>query len=327
MKELIQHFSKQVSEAITIGKKYKTQFEGQKFHNVVVSGLGGSGIGAELVKEYVAHHLNVPFIVSKDYTLPEFIDNNTLFIASSYSGNTEETLASFQVALKKKAKIVCVTGGGKLAELAAKHKLDLITIPSGMPPRACLGYSFVQQLFVLKQVGLLKLNFEKDLKAAIALMDKEEKSIEKSSLKIAEKIFDKTPIIYAIDGSSAVAVRFRQQVNENGKQLCWHHIVPEMNHNELVGWRTKDEKLAVIIFRNKEDNARSQMRIELNKKVFKQYTSTIIEIWSKGNSFLERALYLIHTGDWISWHLSVLRNFDCNEVKVIDWLKGELAKK
>jgi glucose/mannose-6-phosphate isomerase len=135
------------------------------------------------------------------------------------------------------------------------------------------------------------------------------------------------PFIYAINGMEAVAVRFRQQVNENGKQLCVHHIIPEMNHNELVGWRTKDENLAVIIFRNKEDFSRSQTRVELNKKIFKQYTPNIIEVWSKGSSYLERALYLIHVGDWISWHLSVLRNFDCTEVKVIDWLKGELAKK
>ena len=99
-----------------------------------------------------------------------------------------------------------------------------------------------------------------------------------------------------------------------------------MNHNELVGWRTKDEKLAVIIFRNETDNKRSQARVELNKKIIKEYTKTIIEIWSKGNSYLERAMYLIHLGDWISWNLSELRNFDCTEVKVIDWLKGELAK-
>ena len=173
---------------------------------------------------------------------------------------------------------------------------------------------------------MLKINFEKELLASISLLRKDEKSIKKEAEKIAKNIFDKTPVIYAIDGNAAVAVRFRQQVNENGKQLCWHHIIPEMNHNELVGWRTKDEKLAVIIFRNETDNKRSQARVELNKKIIKEYTKTIIEIWSKGNSYLERAMYLIHLGDWISWNLSELRNFDCTEVKVIDWLKGELAK-
>ncbi len=326
MKELIQNFPLQLEEAIQIGKSYKSNLPKSGYANVVVSGLGGSGIGADLVREYVAPHLSVPFIVSKDYVIPNFINSNTLFIASSYSGNTEETLESIKVAIKKKAKIVCITSGGKLAEIAKKNKFDLILIPGGNPPRSCLGYSFVQQLFILKNAVLLKIDFEKELLASIALLRKDEKSIKKEAEKIAKNIFDKTPVIYAIDGNAAVAVRFRQQVNENGKQLCWHHIVPEMNHNELVAWRTKDEKLAVVIFRNETDNKRSQVRVELNKKIIKEYTKTIIEIWSKGNSYLERAMYLIHLGDWASWHLSELRNFDCTEVKVIDWLKGELAK-
>ncbi|MEY2829270.1 MAG: bifunctional phosphoglucose/phosphomannose isomerase [Bacteroidota bacterium] len=327
MKQLIENFSEQINAAIEIGKKFKASKTATKFENVVVSGLGGSGIGADLTKEYVAAELKIPFLVIKDYIIPNFINDKTLFIASSYSGNTEETLSSIELALKKKAHIICVTSGGKLAEIATKKKLDLILIPAGMPPRACLAYSAVQQLYILKQLNLLKKNFEIDLIATSKLLKKESKNIQKSSINIASKLYQKMPIIYAVNGMEAVAVRFRQQVNENGKQLCMHHIIPEMNHNELVGWRTKDDNLAVVIFRNKEDFSRSQTRVELNKKIFKQYTPHIIEIWSKGESHLQRALYLIHVGDWISWHLSVLRNFDCTEVKVIDWLKGELAKK
>jgi glucose/mannose-6-phosphate isomerase len=326
MKQLIENFSAQLDTALEIGRKFKALKSSTKFENVVVSGLGGSGIGADLVREYAASELKIPFIVLKDYVLPNFISDKTLFIASSYSGNTEETLSSVEIALKKKAKVVCITSGGKLAEIAKKKKLDVIIIPGGLPPRACLGYSFVQQLFVLKQFKLIKNGFEADLASSINLLKKESKGIQKSAVTIANKLFDKMPIIYAVNGMESVAVRFRQQVNENGKQLCWHHIIPEMNHNELVGWRTKDDKLAVVIFRNEQDFSRSQTRIELNKKIFKQYTPNIIEIWSKGNSYLERALYLIHLGDWISWELSVLRKFDCTEVKVIDWLKGELAK-
>jgi glucose/mannose-6-phosphate isomerase len=139
-------------------------------------------------------------------------------------------------------------------------------------------------------------------------------------------LFDKIPIIYAANGSEAIAVRFRQQINENGKQLAWHHVIPEMNHNELVGWREKNENLAVVFIRNEHDHPRSQMRMELNKKVIKKYTSTIIEIKSKGETSIGRAIYLIHLTDWISWFLSQKRNMDCVEVKIIDWLKGELSK-
>ena len=147
MKELIQNFPLQLEEAIAIGKKYKSALPKSGYANVVVSGLGGSGIGADLVREYVAPHLSVPFIVSKDYVIPNFINSNTLFIASSYSGNTEETLESIKVAIRKKAKIVCVTSGGKLAEIAKKNKFDLILIPGGNPPRACLGHLFSNYSF------------------------------------------------------------------------------------------------------------------------------------------------------------------------------------
>ena len=122
-------------------------------------------------------------------------------------------------------------------------------------------------------------------------------------------------------------MRFRQQINENSKELCWHHVIPEMNHNELVGWRTKHENLAVVIFRNDDDFERSVTRIEINKKIISQYCSSIIEIHSKGNSKLERTLYNIHLGDWVSVFLAEKKNIDISEVKVIDFLKSELSKK
>ena len=134
------------------------------------------------------------------------------------------------------------------------------------------------------------------------------------------------PIVYAAADFEGVAVRFRQQINENGKMLCWHHVIPEMNHNELVGWRKKDPNQAVVLLRNTTDYKRTQMRMEINKEVFKKYTKTIIEIHSKGKSYLERAFYLIHLTDFVSVDLAELNKLDPTEVKVIDYLKGALAK-
>ena len=133
--------------------------------------------------------------------------------------------------------------------------------------------------------------------------------------------------MYAANNFEAVATRFRQQINENSKMLCWHHVVPEMNHNELVGWRIKDDNQAVLFLRNQTDLPRIQERMELNKQIISKCTKNIYEIWSKGNSNLEKALYLINIGDWMSLYLSHLREVDTTEVKVIDFLKGELAKK
>ena len=137
---------------------------------------------------------------------------------------------------------------------------------------------------------------------------------------------NKIPVIYADANYEGIAVRFRQQINENSKMLCWHHVIPEMNHNELVGWTTKNDDLAVVIFRNDDDYFRTQKRMEVNKTVFEKYTSTIIEIYSKGNSQLEKAMYLLHLGDWVSYLIAEKKGIDVVEVDVITHLKNELAK-
>ena len=123
----------------------------------------------------------------------------------------------------------------------------------------------------------------------------------------------------------AVVVRLRQQLNENGKILCSHHIVPEMNHNALVGWRKQPGDFAVLLFRSKDDHPRNQARFDINKEIIGNFTNTIIEFFMKGDSLIEQALYGVHFGDWLSWEVSLLREVDAVEVKVIDYLKSELA--
>ena len=326
MKELISDFTVQLKEALIIGQNYKFIAQKKDFSNVVLTGLGGSGIGGSIVQNYVFDKLKIPFIVNKDYFLPSFISSGSLVIVSSYSGNTEETVAALNQAIKVKATIICITSGGKVAEIAKKKKIDCILLPAGMPPRACIGYSMTQVLFVLSHFGLIKENIIKDVKASVKLLDADEKDIQKKAKTIATKLNGKLPIIYASADFEGVATRFRQQLNENSKMLCWHHAIPEMNHNELVGWRDKDPNKAVVILRNEDDYERVQMRIEINKKVIKKYTPNIIEIYSKGKSYWEKVFYFIHLTDWVSVILADLRNQNATEVKVIDFLKGELAK-
>lgn len=326
MKELIQNFSAQLESALKIGKNYSFKTPKRDFSNIILTGLGGSGIGGSIVQNYTADKLSIPFLVNKDYLLPRFTGSDTLVIVSSYSGNTEETVAAMEQAIKAKATVICVTSGGKIAELAKKKGLDCILLPAGMPPRACLGYSLVQQLFILKHFGLLKTGFVKELEGAISLLRSDAKQLEQKGKKLAEKLQGRLPVIYSAAGIEGVAVRFRQQLNENSKLLCWHHVIPEMNHNELVGWRDKDEHKAVVILRSEDDYERAQLRMEINKKIIRKYTPNIIEVTSKGNNFWERAFYLIHLTDWASLYLAEFREVDATEVKVIDFLKGELSK-
>lgn len=326
MKKLVQNFPTQLHEALLIGQSYRFTTPKKTYSNVVLTGLGGSGIGGSIVQNFVFDKMTIPFVVNKDYFLPKFVNKDSLVIVSSYSGNTEETLMAMKQALKVKATVICITSGGKISELAKKKNLDCILLPAGMPPRACIGYSMTQVLFVLKAQGLISYDFTKDIKAAIKLLTANSRSIQSKANALAKKLLGKTPIIYSAPELEGVAVRFRQQINENGKMLCWHHVIPEMNHNELVGWRDKDASRAVVFLRDKQDYERTQMRMEINKKVIKKYTSNITELYTEGKSYWEKVFYLIHVTDWVSVKLAEMRDHDATEVKVIDFLKGELSK-
>ena len=326
MKELIKDFTNQIAHAIVIGNAYEPSDWNANISNVLISGLGGSGIGGTIAAEVVASEAHVPIITNNGYFIPNFVSINTLFLACSYSGNTEETISAAKLAHEEGAKVVVISSGGKLKELADEFGWDFIGIPGGQPPRASFGLSFPEVLYVLHAHDIISKKFEKELEAAIKLLDDNEAAIQEEAKHVTEKLFGKIPVIYAADGFGGVATRFRQQINENSKMLCWHHVIPEMNHNELVGWRDKNEDLAVIIFRNETDFKNVQARMEINKGTFAKYTSTIVEVWSKGTSDLQRALYLIHLGDWVSFFLGEKKGVDITEVKVIDHLKGELAK-
>jgi glucose/mannose-6-phosphate isomerase len=326
MKELVGNFSNQLREAVSIGEKAALTRSRNPVTNVVITGLGGSGIGGTIVSEIAAPVCPVPIAVNKDYFLPSYVNENTLVIVSSYSGNTEETLQAFQEALEKKAHIVCITSGGKIREIAEREKLDLILIPPDMPPRSCLGYSLTQLIYILSGMNLVAAQLRNDIKKTVDLLEKEHESIRREAMTVADNLYSKIPVIYAAEGFNGVATRFRQQINENSKMLCWHNILPEMNHNELVGWAENHHDCAVIILRNKSDYVRTQARIEISKKVFARYTPHVHEIWSKGESHLERALYLIHLTDWVSCYLADKRNVDATEINIINHLKGELSK-
>lgn len=326
MKTLVANFSKQLSEAMVIGSNAKLTASNHPISNVLICGLGGSGIGGSIVAELVVANANVPINVTKGYFIPEYVNHNTLVIISSYSGNTEETINCMELAIKKNAKIVAVTSGGKVLEICNSNNFDAIVVPGGMPPRSCLGYSLTQLFFVLGFHKIISNDYVSDLKNAIKLIDSEETAIIAESKSIAQKLLGKLPVIYATTYNEGIAIRFRQQLNENSKVLCWHHIIPEMNHNELVGWTEKNENLSVLIFLDKDDYSRNLARVDINKEVIKKYTSSITGIYSKGNSIIEKAIYFIHLGDWISVSLAEIRGVDAVEVNVINHLKSKLSE-
>jgi len=327
MDQLILKFPAQLKEAMELGESAVFNTHENEINKIYVAGLGGSGIGANFVQDLIKETCTVPFYVAKGYNIPAYIDENTLVICSSYSGNTEETLNSFEQLINTKAKIVVISSGGKLIEEAESRGLDFVKISDNWPEaRACLGYNMVAQLYTIYKLGLINDAFKSELKSSIDLIKFDLDDIQNSAQKVADKLNSKTPVIYITDRMEAVAVRLRQQINENSKMLCWHHVIPEMNHNELTGWSEKNPNLAVVFFRNPDDYKRNQLRIDITQQIISNYTDTIIDIYSKGNSLTEKIIYFIHFGDWISFYLAKLRNVDPQSGASVQFLKSELTK-
>ena len=326
MRTRVEEFTKHINEALTISDAtILTPFNGT-INNVLICGLGGSGIGGTIIAQIVAQDAKFPITINKDYKIPAFVNENTLVICCSYSGNTEEVIEMLAQAQAKDAIVACITSGGKLEEIAKEKNYNHIIIPGGHPPRGAFGFGFPPIFYLLNHYKVISNDYIAQFKNAINTINIEETNIIAKAQAATEKLYNKIPVIYSDANYEGVAVRFRQQINENSKMLCWHHAIPEMNHNELVGWTTKNEDLAVVIFRNEDDYFRTQKRMEVNKTVFEKYTSIIVELYSKGNTQLEKALYLVHLGDWISLLLGEKKGIDISEVDVIVHLKGELAK-
>lgn len=325
MNVYVKEFPKQLRESINIGRSIQLNKHSQPIHNVVILGMGGSGIGGNFAAEFVKDVAKVPVICVKGYTLPAFVDQHSLVIASSYSGNTEETLSLFDQAIACSAKIICLTSGGKLAQYATDRGLDCVIVPNnGLPPRACLGYSLVQQLFIFKFFGLATEKHIQELEKAIVNMENAQDVIMKQASQIAKKMQGKFPIIYATERMESVALRLRQQLNENSKILASHNSYPEMNHNELVGWREQSGAFIVLNFRSKDDHKRNDLRISICNDVCAKHAE-VVNIDCIGESLIEQAMYGVHVGDWITVDVGNARQIDLIEVDVIDYLKGKLA--
>ncbi len=325
MKALVESFPEQLKKAKEIADKAIIS-PSKNIQNIIITGLGGSGIGGTIVNELINDTCKVPILINKDYFLPGFADENTLLIVSSYSGNTEETLQVMSEAIARKTQIVCVTSGGKVLELAKQHQYEFIEIPGGNPPRSCIGYSLVQLIKILVQKGFAPSQLMHDVNACIELLENKKTDIKSEAELIAKKLVNQITVIYSLGTCEGVSVRFRQQINENSKALCWHHVFPEMNHNELVGWTEENKHLTVVTFHTTYDYYRTKKRYYVCKPIFEKYAKEVIEIEAKGKSKLEQFFYLINIGDWISCYIADIKGIDPVEVNVIDHLKKELSK-
>jgi len=334
---IIETFPEQVMRAKEIGSAF-TPPKGliRKYNNIVCTGLGGSAIGGDIARSYLADSVNIPFLVNRNYALPSFVDENTLVIASSYSGNTEETLSAYKDAKKKNASILVISSGGELSRIAAGDGFAVLTIPSGLPPRCALGYSFFPLIIALSKLGLIKdqssdiaetINVLSELKSEMAESIPESKNLAK---KIAGKLHGRFPVIYAgQDHIDSVATRWRGQIEENAKTLASSHLFPEMCHNEVMGWENPKKLLGesvVVILKDKDDHPRVSKRMSIIEKVIRGEGPDVIEVSSRGKGLLARIFSLVYLADFVSFYLAILNRRDPTSIERIDFLKKELAK-
>ncbi|MFA5500001.1 MAG: bifunctional phosphoglucose/phosphomannose isomerase [Candidatus Omnitrophota bacterium] len=338
MLEIIESFPEQCLDAKRIGDEFELP-EGfkTKYKNIACIGMGGSAIGADLVRSYIADKAEVPLFVIRSYALPDFVDDGTLVIASSYSGNTEETLSAYDEAVKRGCGIIAITSGGKLLELAKDDNAGIINIPAGLPPRAALGYSAFSILILLSKTGIIKDQsfFIDDAIRNLRKLKKlnfghKIKSKDNQAKKIAKQIYGKMPVVYAAcDRVDAVVTRWHGQLAENSKTLSLRNVFPEMTHNEIEGWENPPailENSVVIMLEDAADDRRVLKRMAVVKKILKKSGIDVIEIRSTGNELLGRIFSLVYMADFVSFYLAMLNRIDPSPVARIAYLKRELSK-
>lgn len=306
-------------------------FDKEAVNKIIITGLGGSAISGDLLKNFLKDELTVPVQINRNYFLPSFADENTLLIASSYSGNTEETISAFNDGMRRKCKTICLSTGGKLEKLAIDNSVPFIRLQKGFQPRYALGLSFFSLLKVFEKLNFI-LSQEKIINRIISLW--KEKAAEYSdeeniALTIAQQLIGFVPIIYsASDYTNAVGYRFKSQLNENSKLHAFHHEFPEMNHNEIIGWESHQQKqlhTKAIYLLDETYHSQIKKRFQIVSEFIKKSDVEIISLESKENDFKVRIMDLIFLVDWISFYLGVIRGFDPSEIEYINLLKDRLT--
>jgi len=333
MFDLIRNFPDFWAEAIDFTTDLTLSFDHSDIREICFAGMGGSAIGADLIRAYSYKVADLPIQVIRHYDIPEWVNEQTLFIACSYSGNTEETLKALSQAQQRGAAIIVVTSGGQLLLNASRDNLDYIKIPGGIPPRAALAYSFVPLFRIFQKMNLLDEGDDALNETHELLLDQAEIYADyenNEALELARQLQDSLPIIYS-DATlmEPVNLRWRGQMEENAKTLAYGNNFPEMNHNEIVGWEQIAHltgRLSVVILKDRDDAERVLARMNITKELIEDKSTSITVLNTFGKSRLARMFSLIQMADWTSLYLALLTGVDPSPVAPIDLLKSKLAE-
>jgi len=320
MKQVILQSPKQFKIGLERAKGVK--IEG-KFDNIIVGGMGGSALPANILTTYLPD-LPIPVYSHRSYGLPPQANKRSLIFCISFSGNTEETLSAYREAVDKSFKVVAITTGGRLEKLAKEKDLPLVIVPNDcLQPRFGIGYQSSALLAVLSNSGVIE-NQTKALLDLSKILNPEK--LEKQGKKLAEKLIDKIPVVYASDRHKSIARIWKIKLNENSKIMAFFNYFPELNHNEMVGLTNLKGKFHFIILRDNSDHSGNLKRMRLFADLAKEKGAGVDFIDIEGRSVLEKMFNALLVGDWTSYYLALAYNQDPVPVKIVEEFKGRLKK-
>ena len=335
MLEHLHAFPEQCRKAFENVQRLTLPRDYTRISNVVILGMGGSAIGGDFVRRLALTESKAPVWVHRDYGLPAFVDEHTLVIASSYSGNTEETLSGFTTALGTRAKKLAITSGGKLRQLAEKEGIPVFVIDYRAPPRAAFPHSFVPLVGIFQKLGLLS-DKTADLQEAVDILEKLSRDLIETrplasnpAKQLAAKLHGCVVVIYGAEMLSEVARRWKGEFNENSKAWAFFENFPELNHNAVVGYEFPVEvkdRIFVLMLRSSVLRPRNLLRYEVTAKLLAKAGIACQFVEARGKSALAQALGLVLLGDYASFYLSILNEIDPTSTNAIDFVKQYLAQ-
>ncbi len=293
---------------------------------LIVCGMGGSAIGGDLAAAALGGRLGKPLDVVRGYGVPSWTPPDRAIFCSSYSGNTEETLACYDAAEAVGAQRIVATTGGTLAEAARRDSVPVIGMPAGLQPRAAVGYTFAIAAEVAALVGSGPA-IRMEIDSSAAHLEAAKPALLAKAAELADSIGDSVPLVYGCGLTKAVAYRWKCQINENAKLPCFSHELPEMDHNEIVGWEGGGAGAYTAIFLEDEDqHPRELQRIDLTSELVGGKANSVCRVETEGETRTERLLWTVMLGDLLSLELAARRGADPTPVSVIESLKDRLGR-